>query len=125
MPSFGSFTVNEVKVLRAWPTSYSSLESQLADNMSATDIAELASESGLPSATVKGVAGSLTKKGLAISDAGDGREPPACLWLTEEGVRVVYSKKFESLAEAIRVLTEAERKLAAQAGAGRDKGRGR
>jgi len=83
----------EAKVLACWPTSYDDMEAQLQDNMSATDVDELAVETKLPVPTVKGVTGTLAQKGLVESDNGEGRgDGTVCLWLTEAGVKVLYGE---------------------------------
>ena len=79
-------TKNEAKVLGAFNT-YDDVEGTISDlGVSWTDAAELVTETGIKMSSIKGIIGSLVKKGLVDADEGDAGKPDA-LCLTEAGAR--------------------------------------
>lgn len=87
-----NLTTLEKRVILAFCTNYSSAEAEKNDNATYSDVFELADRADLYRDTVKGVCGSLVKKGLIAID------PPRngagqCFYLTDDGIDVYYSLK--------------------------------
>lgn len=59
-----NLTTLEIQVLKAFPTNYTCAEDEISDNCTSTDVKELSKITGLEVDSVKGVIGSLVKKGL-------------------------------------------------------------
>jgi hypothetical protein len=83
-------TAKQTKILAAWPTAYDTAEDAKSDLGSTwTDVAELANNTGMTQASVRGVLGSLVNLGLAQTGEGGDGNPAQCL--TEDGVDAVYA----------------------------------
>ena len=84
----------EMQVLKVWVEeicSYDNAEDLKADNFSWTDVKDLSEHTGQSVKTIKGVVGSLVKKGLADTDIGGENNP--ILSLSEEGIDAAYDIK--------------------------------
>lgn len=89
-----NLTKNEIAVLLAWPLNYADAESNIADNATWNEANDIAKATGLPIKTVKGVLGSLAKKGLVEGGHDKANGVPGDLQvLTEAGIRAVFDLK--------------------------------
>jgi DNA-binding MarR family transcriptional regulator len=73
------------------------MDDMLSDNMTWADVAEIAKRTGLAQKSVKGVLGSLTKRGLVGNDDKPNGQPGTDSFLTDTGIRVA----FELIAEGV------------------------
>lgn len=76
----------EIKVIKAFDTNYSDAESEKADNATSGHVKGIAKATGLDAATVKGVFGSLTKKGMIVDSQDD-----SIFYLTDDGIDAHYA----------------------------------
>lgn len=85
-------------LLIVWPTQYEELADQLSDNFSWTDAAELAKLTGLKVTSIKGILGSMTKKGLVGTDEKPNGQPGSDQYLTEAAVRIAFDLRADPAA---------------------------
>lgn len=87
-----TYTDLEMQVIKSFSVAfnYSNAEDEISDNATAISAIDIAAATGLNVRTVKGVMGSLHKKGLLIDWGGDLNGNSA---ITEEGIEAHYSLK--------------------------------
>lgn len=83
------------------------LDAMLSDNMTYCDVKEAAQRTGLTQKTVKGVLGSLTKRGLIGTEDKPNGEPGVDQFLGNEGIRVA----FELLAMGVEAMRSVDDKI--------------
>lgn len=83
------------------------VDEMLADNMTWSDVADIAQRTGMTQKTVKGVLGSLTKRGLVGCDEKPNGQPGTDSFLHDEGIRVA----FELLAEGVEAMQSVDEKI--------------
>lgn len=83
------------------------VDDMLADNMTWSDVADIAQRTGMNQKTVKGVLGSLTKRGLVGCDEKPNGQPGTDSFLHDEGIRVA----FELLAEGVEAMQSVDDKI--------------
>lgn len=83
------------------------VDDMLADNMTWSDVADIAQRTGMNQKTVKGVLGSLTKRGLVGCDEKPNGQPGTDSFLHDEGIRVA----FELLAEGVEAMQSVDQKI--------------
>lgn len=81
-----NLTELETIVIKAFDTNYQDAESEKDDNATTGEVASIAGKTGLEIATVKGVFGSLTKKGLIVDTQEDSN-----FYLTDAGIDAFYA----------------------------------
>lgn len=93
-----TYTEMELKVIEAikYSLNYDSLEDNLDDNCTCLDVKEVAQQTGLEVKSVKGVFGSLEKKGLMYVEISNINHK--VMMVTEEGLREYY-RLFENSTE--------------------------
>ena len=79
-----NLTPLEIEILAAWPTDYDTAEQLLEDNCSWATVTELSALTLCSVEQVKGIVGSLIKKGLAAAEEN-------LLVLTDEGIHAKFS----------------------------------
>lgn len=62
-----NLTILESQVLKAFPVNYTCADDELSDNCTFTDVSDLTKTTGIAPNIIKGVLGSLAKKGLIES----------------------------------------------------------
>ena len=93
-----TYTEMELKVIEAirYSLNYDSLEDNLSDNCTCLDVKEVAQQTGLEVKSVKGIFGSLEKKGLMYVEISNINHK--VMMVTEEGLREYY-RLFENSTE--------------------------
>jgi len=81
-----TLTELETIVIKAFDTNYADAEAEKDDNATTGKVVSIAKKTGLEVATVKGVFGSLTKKGLIVDAQEDSN-----FYLTDEGIDAFYA----------------------------------
>lgn len=83
-------TANQIAVLKTFVLNYDTAEDNKADNACYTDVADAAMETGKTVKSVRGIMGSLAKKGLITHEEGGetGEDDIQCL--TDAGIDVVF-----------------------------------
>lgn len=80
----------ESKILQAFNTEYEFAEDEKSDNVTYTMVDEIVERTGIETNIVKGVLGSLVKKGLVCTD-GERNDIPKCVLLSDTGIDAYYS----------------------------------